>query len=229
MQSMSKLRRIVLLLPACNQHSTAAAGDPNLEQKLAAKYALTTINAEGGVVTQGVVLTLRKNGFIADPIKKCSNDYKEGHIGLGGNVLLRAACAKVAGSTVRSFVAGEKLSITRIEVKDGVIFGLISDPIGDQRYKADLKFSVGKGAYIDFATAEQMISDAFAIAPADNQQQVSQQSGQRQGAACLATAPSGAHFCAPAGHSPSSTAAGSTRRACGTRRSNSDAVPGTHC
>src|ERR1700755_47633 len=98
MQAISKLKHTALLAVLLIVFSFVASAEPNLQQKLEAKYAPTVINAEGGVVTQGVVLTLKKSGFSADPTKKCSNDYKDGHISLGGNVLQRAACVKVPGS-----------------------------------------------------------------------------------------------------------------------------------
>ena len=50
----------------------------DVEKKLGDKYTVTVINAEGGVVTQGVTLTLKKPGLTAGSQNTCANEYKDG-------------------------------------------------------------------------------------------------------------------------------------------------------
>jgi hypothetical protein len=69
-----------------------------------------------------------------------------------------AGVASVAGQTAvqtgaradaatREFALGEKVWVTQITTKpDGIYFTLLSDPIGDRRYKATLQFPFAKGA-----------------------------------------------------------------------------------
>lgn len=162
----------------------------SLEQQLESKYTLTSINAEGGAVTQGVTLTLRKAGLTAGQTSTCVNAYKDGKIGLAGaskgtcgnsHGLLktlstipgigdRVAQAQSAAPATRPFVAGEKLYLTKIEVKDAVVFSLVSDTINNATYKAELKFQMPKGSIPDFAQSERLISEVFTTAPAQTPQ-----------------------------------------------------------
>lgn len=159
--------------------SVQAEDAKGLQRKLESKYTLTVVNAEGATVTQGVVLRLKKT--ITAGVNHCDNDYKDGKVSLGGNVLLRANCARLGAAettTARGFVPGETMSVLRIEVKDGIIFDLISDPVYDFRFRANLKFAVPKGTVPEMAQAEQMIGDVFAIASGGPLQQSYQPSYQ---------------------------------------------------
>lgn len=196
MRIMSKPKILAALTLTLATSSFIRAEDAKaLQQKLEQKYALTTINAEGQTVTQGVVLKLKKG--LTGGTNKCSNDYKEGKVSLGGNVLQRTQCARLPGvlvtATSRGFVPGEQMSLVKIEVKDGIVFSLISDWVGDIRYHAELKFQVAKGSSVDMAAADQMIGDVFSIAPQDGQQQgnpqVSQQAGPAPATAAAAPQP----------------------------------------
>jgi hypothetical protein len=143
-----------------------------LDQTLEAKYRLTTVNAEGEFVITGTTLVLRKNGLVAGAHASCVDDYREGRFSLGGNVLQKANCARVAGAPVgvaatRRFVAGEKLYVTKIEVKDAVIFNLISAPVAGVRYKAEVRFR--KAGSLDVAPAEQIVAEAFGIGGGDGE------------------------------------------------------------
>jgi hypothetical protein len=174
MQFFSKPNLVAALAVALSTTSLVQAEDAKtLQTKLESKYALTVINAEGGTVTQGAVLKLKKN--LTGGTNKCSNDYKDGRVSLGGNVIQRTQCARLPGvpvsATSRGFVPGEQMSVVKIEVKDGIVFTLISDAVGDIRYHAELKFNVAKGTNVDMAMADQMIGDVFAVVPADDQQQ----------------------------------------------------------
>jgi hypothetical protein len=165
-----------------------------VQQNLEAKYKLTVINAEGGVVIQGAVLVLKKSGLTAGAMNPCTNDYKDGGIvlasvskascnsapgklsrfgGLPGisRIPGAASATGVAGSgpATRPFVMGEKLYLTKIEVKDTVNFALVSDPINDVTYKAELRLQFPKGSPPDSAKADQLAGEVFSISE-DNSQ-----------------------------------------------------------
>jgi len=165
----------------------------DIEKKLGEKYSVTIVNAEGGVVTAGVTLTLKKPGLTAGSQNTCANEYKDGKISLAS--ASKAVCAsagrKFAGlpgislipgvggaagtaqGTVpgtRPFVQGEKLYVTKIEVKDAIAFSLISDAINDVTYKAEMRFPIAKGTSPDATQADQWITEVFSSAPPDNSQ-----------------------------------------------------------
>lgn len=162
------LAAVAVLLSANPPAAAEKYSYVDIQKKLEGKYPLTVINAEGGVVSQGITLQLKKSGLVAGSSTSCINEYKDGKIGLGGNLLQKAACARLAGESAggatRGFVTGEKLYVTRIEVKDSVAFSLISDPISDVTYKAELRLQFPKGTSPDVAQADQLISEVFSIA-----------------------------------------------------------------
>jgi len=162
----------------------------DVEKKLLEKYSVTTINAEGGVVTQGVTLTLKKPGLTAGSQNTCVSEYKDGKIslasasktvcaaavrrfgglpGIGAIPGIGGAAGTAQGQVpgTRPFVAGEKLYVTKIEVKDAIAFTLISDAINDVTYKAEVRFAIAKGTSPDMAQADQIIAEVFSSAPPD--------------------------------------------------------------
>jgi hypothetical protein len=165
---------LTLLLAAAPFATAQKYSYTDVEKKLGEKYSLTTVNAEGGVVTQGATLTLKKAGLTAGAGKVCKDEYKDGKIGPGGNIVEKAQCLRVpgapAGGPVRAFVAGEKLYVTKIEVKDAIALTLISDPINDVTYKAELKFPLAKGTSPDPVQADQLIAEVFSAAAPDSAQ-----------------------------------------------------------
>lgn len=186
----------------------------DVEKKLGDKYALTIINAEGGVVTAGVTLTLKKPGLIAGSQNTCANEYKDGKIGLAS--ASKAVCASAVkkfgslpgislipgvGGTAstaqgsvpgtRPFVQGEKLYVTKIEVKDNITLSLASDAINDVVYKAEMRFAIAKGATPDPVQADQWIAEVFSSAPPEKAQD-SQQAAPAAAAAAPAAAPEAA-------------------------------------
>lgn len=178
----------IIAVPVVLLGILSVASADALEEKLEKEYPLTTVNAEGEVVTQGAVLVLKKSGLTAGATKACTNDYVNGQIKLGGSLLSKAACLKVGGEGVggatRAFVKGEKVSVSKIEmVKDAVAFSLISDPVSDVRYKAELKFPIQKGAAPDLAQVDQMITQVFSIAPPAPPADQAPASGAAQGGA----------------------------------------------
>jgi hypothetical protein len=182
----------------------------DVEKKLGDKYTVTIVNAEGGVVTAGVTLTLKKPGLTAGSQNTCANEYKDGKIslasaskavcasagrrfgGLPGVGLIpgiggTAASAQGSVPGTRPFVQGEKLYVTKIEVKDAVVFSLISDAINNVTYKAEMRFPIAKGTSPDPAQADQWVAEVFSIAPPDNSQG-GQQAAEPAGAAAAPAA-----------------------------------------
>jgi hypothetical protein len=181
-----RIPKFLFVLPGVLAASPFAVAEEAkaVQQKLESKYKLTVINAEGVVVIQGAVLVLEKGGLTAGSMSACANDYKEGRIGLAS--VSKATCnstpgklsripfggrvpglgsASGAAQPVRPFVMGEKLYVTKIEVKDSVNFSLVSDPINDVTYKAELRLQFPKGAAPDSAKSDQLAGEVFTIAP----------------------------------------------------------------
>lgn len=166
--------------------SAASADRALLEQKLTARYRLSTVNAEGDFVLQGTTLVLKKGGFTggADPLT-CIHQYSDGKISLTGPS--KAACtgamrtlskipvikmipgvgsanqtAQGAAPATRPFVAGEKLYMTKIEVvKDDIDLTLISDQVNQVRYRAQIRFH--KAAKLEVLEAESLIAEVIGI------------------------------------------------------------------
>lgn len=140
-----------------------------LTNQLQKQYPLTKLSADGkDVVTAGSVFTLKKDGLVltpADSTDVSGNSYKGGKIiqnaagkanekvkrtfGRLGGLPLPGVAAPPAAPTIqtRTFVAGEKVNITKIEVKDGsVVFQLVSaKAYSDVYYHGSLTFPVDKG------------------------------------------------------------------------------------
>jgi Short C-terminal domain len=183
----TSMSRFVPFLAMLTMAASATAADRALlEQKLGARYKLSSVNAEGEFVVKGTTLVLRKSGFTggADPIT-CIHQYKDGKISLTGPS--KAACTgavrtlskipiinKIPGvgtanqavqgnaPTTRPFVAGEKLYMTKIEVvKDDIHLTLISDLVNQVRYTAEIRFH--KAAMLEILEAENLIAEVLGI------------------------------------------------------------------
>jgi hypothetical protein len=183
---MRRLMPVPILAMLLIAASATAADKAVLEQKLGAKYKLSTVNAEGEFVITGTTLVLRKNGLTgaADPIT-CVHDYKDDKLSLAG--ASKAACtgavrtlskipginlipgvggvnqtAQGAAPTTRPFVAGEKVYVTKIEVvKDSLNFTLISELVSQVRYRAEIRFH--KAGSMEFPEAEQVIAEVLGV------------------------------------------------------------------
>jgi hypothetical protein len=132
-----------------------------ISQALTAKYALTTPTADKtNVVKAGTVLVLKKNnlatiaGGATFPV---SNTYKNGEIAQGMMAHLSS------GTTgTRTFVAGEKLWVTNIDVKSkGITFSLFSDAFAGTHYQSSLIFPFAKGSTPSVADALAEVSEVF--------------------------------------------------------------------
>jgi hypothetical protein len=166
--------------------SATAADRAVLEQRLGAKYKLSSVNAEGDFVVTGATLVLKKGGLTGgvDPVT-CVHEYKDEKISLTG--ASKGACtsgirtlskipginlipgvggvsqtAQGAAPTTRPFVPGEKLYMTKIEVaKDDINLTLISDLISQVRYRAEIRFH--KAATLEVPEAENLIAEVLGV------------------------------------------------------------------
>ncbi len=136
--------------------SVAAAQNADLQKQLESAYALTKATADNtDIVTAGAVLVLGKDNLKMCPVNlpiPTPNYYKNGTINQGGvmgflNKLGNAGMAAGAdANATRTFVAGEKFWVTKIQVQnDGVTFQFLTDPFQDVRYHASLKVQFPKG------------------------------------------------------------------------------------
>jgi hypothetical protein len=176
-----------------------------IQQQLTSKYTLTKTTADrSDIVTAGAILVLKKDNLLMVDVTSTNvfqNTYKDGKI--TQNVLGKlsrfhlpgAPAAPSTGAAQRTFVAGEKMWVTNIQVKDkGVDVELYTDAIDNIRYRAVLNFQF-KGSAPVGDQAEKMVAEVFDIQPADNsaangQQQQAPASGQQgQDAAPAAATP----------------------------------------
>jgi hypothetical protein len=145
---------IVMVLVAMS--AVATAQSPDLQKQLESAYPLTKATADNtDIVTAGAVLVLEKDNLQMCPVNlpiPTPNYYKNGAISQGGvisflNKLGNASMGGGAdGTKTRTFVAGEKFWVTKIQVQtDGITFQLLTDPFQDVRYHASLKVPFPKG------------------------------------------------------------------------------------
>ncbi len=162
-----------------------------IRQRLESQYSLTQATAdETDIVTAGAVLVLKKGEVIMAPASSTNfyqNTYKDGKItqnslGKGVRALNRLSHlpgAQAGGPATRTFVPGEKMWVTKIDVKDdGVVFDLFTDAFADVRYKASLRFAFAKGAMPPADQVEKVVAEVFKIQPADASAQQQAPAGQ---------------------------------------------------
>ena len=186
------------------------ADDPNaaIQQKLESQYALTQPTADNtDIVTAGAVIVLnpKRGNVIMAPVSSTNfyqNTYKDGKItqnalGKGIGALNRLShipgTSGPGGPATRTFVPGEKMWVTKIDVKaDSVVFDLFTDAYADVRYKAALKFQFPKGWTPTTDQADKLVAQVFKVQPAEDknaQQQQAPAGGQEQPAPATADAP----------------------------------------
>jgi len=160
------------------------AGSPawsqgKLDQQLAARYAVTTPTADNtDIVTPGVILVLEKRGLATGDATSnvvVANSYKDGRIrsGIAGTMSkfsgfgIPGASSNPVGNTAsRTFVSGEKVFVTAIQLKGNqIIFSLLSDAYNNVRYKGTLSFEFPKKVIEsgDLAKVQQTIDEVFSI------------------------------------------------------------------
>lgn len=156
-----------------------------IQKKLESTYALTQATADKtDIVTAGAILVLQKSNLLMTESTKSDinqNKYQDGKItqnavaginktrGFLGRIPgVGAASAGPAPANTRTFVKGEKMWLTKIEVKDNaVVFELFTDQMGDYRYRALLTF-YGKGALPSPDQVAATVAEVFTVQPADN-------------------------------------------------------------
>jgi hypothetical protein len=141
-------------------------GAAAIQKKLEGEYQLTKTTADkSDIVTAGSVIVLHKDNvlmLVATSTNPCRNTYKD------GKVTQSAACrtnekvkkfsrftSMIPGASSvpdspasRTFVAGEKFWVTKIEVRDsgkdpGIVLGFFTDAISDTRYATSLMIPFG--------------------------------------------------------------------------------------
>jgi hypothetical protein len=118
-----------------------------IQAKLLSQYTLTKATADRStIITAGTVIVLKK-----DDLRLLSLDhrYALGNTYANGVIKQSFLTKTTPDGAARTFVAGEKLWLTRIlfEAKgDGVQLEFLSDPFDDARYWGTLKFPFAKGS-----------------------------------------------------------------------------------
>ncbi|MGD0000737.1 MAG: hypothetical protein ABSE21_11625 [Bryobacteraceae bacterium] len=208
----------ILLAAACG---LAAADDANskeaIKKSLQSQYALTKATADKkDIVTAGTVLVLQKDNLTmgestASP--EFTASYQDGKIKTGTVGAASKLNQKVPGFLrghvpgassapspgQRTFVAGEKMWVTKIEVReDSVLFDLFTDAYSDVRYSVALAFKFPKGIQLTADQVAKLVGDVFKVQPAEEEKAGN---NQQQGGAQPAQ-PTSAHPAAPAGAQP---------------------------
>jgi hypothetical protein len=171
---------LAIALPAWSQDLAS------IKQALQAKYVLTVTTADKtDIVTPGSILVLKKTGLVTVDAKNKNlyqNSYRNGRItqnaiGKTSKFFQRLPGASaVGGGAERTFVSGEKVWITGIDVKEnGVVLSLFTDAFGDTRYEATLTFPFEKYQTPTAAGALAAVAEVFDVQASDG--------GQQQGAA----------------------------------------------
>lgn len=196
----SKLLGSLAVISAVAVVSLRADDTAAIQKKLVSEYALTQPTADNtDIVTAGAILVLQKSDLVLGPTTGSSlytNLYKDGKIqansfaqtkktlgkigrfgsfipGVGGAAAGVASTADTnSGAAPRTYVTGEKMWVTKIEVKnenkeEDVIFELFTDAVNDVRYKGSLKFALPKGASED--QVDKLVAEVFKVQPADDQ------------------------------------------------------------
>jgi hypothetical protein len=166
---------LAVALPAWSQDLAS------IKQALLAKYVLTVTTADKtDIVTPGSILVLKKTGLVTvDTSNKnlYQNSYKNGRItqnalGKTSNFFKKLPGASAAGGGERTFVSGEKVWITGIDVKEnGVVLSLYTDAFGDTRYEATLSFPFEKYQTPTAAAALAAVAEVFDVQASDGGQQ----------------------------------------------------------
>ena len=164
----------MLLIGACllaNAQNKVA-----VEQKLTSEYALTKATADRtDIVTAGAIVVLQKDNLLmvdASTSNPYQNSYKEGRITQNALGKLAGFGSRIPGvqrpgGQTRTFVAGEKFWVTKIEVKDnGIAFELFTDAINDVRYRAVLTFPF-KGVPSPDVAAK-VVGEVFKVQPQED-------------------------------------------------------------
>jgi hypothetical protein len=169
--------------------SSAFAADERakIEKQLASQYALTTPTDDNtDLVTVGAVLVLQKRGLSTGDATSnvpFQNSYKDGQIRAGAagtfSKISRFGIPGVPGipsnpvgnTATRTFVNGEKVYVTKIELKgNNIIFSLFSDAYNNVRYKGTLSFEFPKNVMSsgDVSAVQKTLGEVFTVDTSTN-------------------------------------------------------------
>ncbi len=165
---------ITVSMPAWSQDLAS------VKKALEDKYPLTVTTADkSDIVTPGAVLVLKKSGLVTvDTSAKnlYQNKYLNGRIVQNSIVKTKSfvkwipgASALPTGGTDRTFVTGEKVWVTGIDVNEkAIVFTLFTDAYKDTRYEATLAFPIEKGTTPTVAQVTATVAEVFDIQPSDD-------------------------------------------------------------
>ena len=156
-----------------------------IQKALDGKFALTTTTADRtDIVTAGSVLVLKKSNLLTTDASKpmvIPNSYKNGRITQSKIFALGKVPGTGKMDGTRTFVSGEKVWLTGIEVKEKeVVFNLYTDAYNDTRYRCRLNFPLEKDATPTVNGVMAAVDEVFEVQQGDGQQQQSQQQQQQQ-------------------------------------------------
>src|SRR5580693_2055897 len=165
-----------------------AAGASAIQKKLESEYKLTKVNYDkSDIVTAGDIVVLQKDKVLmlaaSSTANPCKNTYKDGQIKQSGPCSANEKMKKFSAlkshipgaSSVpdspssHTFVTGEKLWVTKIEVRDagkdpGITVNFFTDPVGDVRYATTLLIPFG--AFTPTPDeALKMVQEVITVAP----------------------------------------------------------------
>jgi len=181
---------VVLLLVCVGAVSAQDQGAAAIQKKLEGQYQLTKTTADkSDIVTSGSVVVLQKDNVLmleATSTNPCRNTYREGKVTQNAACRTNEKLKKFsrwtshipgAGSvpdspTSRTFVAGEKFWVTKIEVKDtgkdpGIILDFFTDAINDTRYGTSLLIPFG-AVTPSPEEALKAVAEVITVAPSDD-------------------------------------------------------------
>jgi hypothetical protein len=188
----------------------------SIKKSLDEKYALTVTTADKtDIVTAGSVLVLKKTGLVTTEVKSKNiymNTYVNGRITQKNGVasatkkVMRfgswipgastAAAAPGVTGNDRTFVNGEKIWVTGVEVKEnGIVFTLFTDAYSDVRYGGTLTIPFEKGSIPPVDVALKQVAEVFDIQADDakaDSKSAPQQGAAPAGAAAAKPAPAAA-------------------------------------
>lgn len=170
--------------------STASAQDKAaILKKLQSEYSLTKTTADQtDIVTAGAVLVLQKDNLLMVATtttgNPCANTYKDGKFTqngacranekfkkLGRFGLPLPGADKAPQVTTRTYVAGEKFWVTKIDIKEGKDAGIeldfFTDAVNDVRYKTTLNIPF-KGGTPSADDALKLVQEVVTVQPADD-------------------------------------------------------------
>ena len=187
MRTIAVLSLIAVLFSA----SSAVAQDKAaVQKKLESEYQLTKTTADqSDIVTAGAVLVLQKDNLLMVATttsgNQCTNTYKDGKFTQGGvcrtgeklkkfGMLTSRipGASQAPTTTTRTYVAGEKFWVTKIDIRDtgkdpGIVMDFFTDAVSDVRYKTSLLIPF-KGAVPSPDDALKLVAEVVKVAPSDD-------------------------------------------------------------